>query len=72
VSRRAVARALAIAQVPRRRLNEFLSAYRTGGLPAVAELDKRVADALALEARYHRAGVRLDPKGQFAREVADG
>jgi hypothetical protein len=73
VSRDAVSRALAIAQVPRRRFSEFLKAYRAGGIDAVRQLDdgRRVADALTLEQRYRGAGVKLDTRTQHRREVGE-
>ena len=73
MSRKAVARALAVAGLPRLRFNEFLAAFRAGGIEAVAALDdgQRVARALELEERYRKAGIRLDPKGQWAHERED-
>ena len=67
LTRQRIDRALAVAQVPRARRAEFLAAFRTGGITAVAALDQRVADALGLELRYRRQGVRLDTKAQHAR-----
>ncbi len=71
LTRQRIERALAVAQVPRVRRAEFLAAFRTGGLDAVAALDRLVADALALEVRYRKAGVRLDTRAQHERGLGE-